>query len=197
MTVRYISTPVFLPKGCSKVQEAQLTARALYRHARELGDATAGLPAASRRGSSYPAGPPSPGSCATVAEFLDRMRDLKAWAKVSLRDLEAFAHKRGETLPHSTIGRIMSGANVSQMPTAEQLATFVLGCGLSEEQWREWAKVWADVLFAPASKRPVMTIGGGRYQIYAVGSRARRMFERIEENVAELFEQAVAESASS
>jgi hypothetical protein len=93
----------------------------------------------------YPAGPPSPYSARTVPEFLDRMRALKRWARLSYEALQQRADEQGNTLPHSSLNRLLAKSNDSKMPDDRQLAAFVLACGLSEEQWREWALVCADI----------------------------------------------------
>lgn len=150
--VRHVGVAVEVPTGCTQEQEDALIVRALHLLASERfgGVPSAVVPAARRGG--YPAGPPSPGGCATEWEFLDRMRALKKWAGVSYERLEKGAARDADgspLLPHSTLQRMLSESNIDRLPTQEQLAEFVMGCGLSKEQWREWSQAWADIRLTP------------------------------------------------
>lgn len=151
--VRHAHIPVPVPANATEEEADALVAEALYRAYRAASRRVGAKPlpaevARSRPRAAYPAGPPSPSSARTPAEFLDRMRALKKWAKVSYQQLEqrAGAHASGAPrLPHSTVNRLLARSNTTKLPDNDQLAAFVLACGLSGEQWREWAMVCADI----------------------------------------------------
>lgn len=88
---------------------------------------------------------PSPYSARTASDFLDRLRKLKTWSGLSFETLERRAEEMGHTLPHSTTARWLAKDNDSRLPDDVQLTAFVLACGLSKDQWRDWVLVWADV----------------------------------------------------
>lgn len=141
--IRYV--PVEVPAGATKQEEDALVVQALLEAAARINGAPLPIrvePVAPRR---YAAGPPSPESCITVGHFLNRMRDLKRWSGRSYQQLEERAATCGYKLPRSTIARILATDNMTRMPTKDQMTAFVLACGLSEQQWREWAAAWADV----------------------------------------------------
>lgn len=152
--LRFARVPVHVPEEATPEQTEALTADALYRAYTAAARRAGARPRPQLVGeqprprAAYPAGPPSPNSARTVPEFLDRMRALRRWAKISFEKLEQLGGKDGDgasRLPHSTINRLLAKTNASRLPDHDQLAAFVLACGLSEEQWREWALVCADI----------------------------------------------------
>jgi hypothetical protein len=181
VVVRHPKIPVLVPVGATQQQEAALVAQALYQAytaaARRAGAQP--LPAEVERpwerAAAYPPGPPSPSSAETVPEFLDRMRALKRWARISFEALEQRAKQHGHALPHSTMNRLLSRSNVSRLPDGDQLAAFVLSCGLSEEQSREWASVWAEVqsiaMYGDSTPFPAL-LERTRSRFHNVSSRA-------------------------
>ena len=159
--LRFARVPVHVPENATPEQTDELTADALYQAyaaaARRIGARAQPqvVTEQPRRAASYPAGPPSPSAARTVPEFLDRMRALKQWAKVSFEKLEQLAGKDEDgasRLPHSTINRLLAKTNESELPDHDQLAAFVLACGLSEEQWREWR--WSARTSSPPVAMP-------------------------------------------
>jgi hypothetical protein len=151
---RHTSIPVAVPEDATEEEADELVAQALYRAYRAAARRVGAKPLPAEvarprpRASAYPSGPPSPSSAQTAAEFLDCMRALKKWAKVSYEKLEQRAGTDADgasRLPHSSMNRLLAKSNDSRLPDDAQLTAFVLACGLSEEQWREWAMVWADI----------------------------------------------------
>jgi hypothetical protein len=171
--IYHASIPVELPEDATAEEKDALVARALYQaysvRARRSG--VDPLPAQVGRPhvppvvsdplgpSSYPPeeavweilerinqpGPPSPYVARTISEFLDRMRELKKWSGLSFEALEQRANDVGRKLPHSTTARWLAKGNDSRLPDDIQLTAFVLACGLSKDQWKEWVLVWGDV----------------------------------------------------
>lgn len=71
-------------------------------------------------------GVPYPDHVSTPAEFMGALRDLRAWADLTYRELESRASAAGDRLPRGTIASAMSRGVV---PREQTIAAFVRACG--------------------------------------------------------------------
>ncbi|MEW2378909.1 tetratricopeptide repeat protein [Micromonospora sp. NPDC047812] len=78
---------------------------------------------------------PGPGSTRTAAEFVARLRGVKAWSRLSYRALERRARKVGDQLPASTVA---TSLNRVSLPSEEVVAALVRACGGDPATVREW-----------------------------------------------------------
>lgn len=69
---------------------------------------------------------PRPDRANTPAEFMAAMRALRAWAKLTYRQIEQRAQQAGDKLPHSTIATALSR---NRIPRESTIASFVRACG--------------------------------------------------------------------
>lgn len=69
---------------------------------------------------------PRPDRVNTPAEFIAAMRALRAWAKLTYRQIEDRARQAGDKLPHSTIATALSR---NRIPRDSTIASFVRACG--------------------------------------------------------------------
>ncbi|MDH2428493.1 hypothetical protein [Sphaerisporangium sp. TRM90804] len=86
----------------------------------------------------FGAPPPDPGDAKTIVQFVDRMRELKAWSGRSYRQLERNASRHGEHLSYSTLAGALSR---NQLPREELLRAFVLACGCDTKTAAAWVGV--------------------------------------------------------
>ena len=164
--IRHVSVQVEVPEGASPALQNALTVQALLRKAARYG----GADALTRHGLAR-IGPirvrgialagPAPRPCATPRDLLDELLRLKEWAELSFAGLERGARELGYSpLPHSTIARLLSVENEEILPSQVHLTSFVLTCGVSEEEWRRWAIAWEDVQFILTNLKPWVLQGG-------------------------------------
>jgi hypothetical protein len=71
-------------------------------------------------------GVPCPDHVTTPAEFMGALRNLRAWANLTYRELESRATQAGDRLPRGTIASAMSRG---VMPREQTIAAFVRACG--------------------------------------------------------------------
>jgi hypothetical protein len=71
-------------------------------------------------------GVPCPDHVTTAAEFMGALRNLRAWANLTYRELESRATQAGDRLPRGTIASAMSRG---VMPREQTIAAFVRACG--------------------------------------------------------------------
>jgi hypothetical protein len=77
---------------------------------------------------------PAPDFASTPAELLAAMRDLRKWAALTYRELEARAQAVGDKLPRGLIPSLMAN---NDLPRESTLASFVRACAGEHavEQW--------------------------------------------------------------
>lgn len=123
---------------------------------RDLSDCT--MPAA--------CGPvPDPRGATTVAEFVERLGDLRTWAGMTYRSLERRAAACGDSLPYSTVFHALHRC---RLPREELLLAFLRACGCPPKQMSAWvetrrrlAKTPAgDAVLAPPDDVPPEANGG-------------------------------------
>jgi hypothetical protein len=83
-----------------------------------------------------------PGPATTLAEFTPALRQLRTWAGLTYRQLEARARELGKTLPSSTIATTL-GRNT--LPRESFVDTYTRACGLDDEQVRRWLDARARI----------------------------------------------------
>jgi hypothetical protein len=71
-------------------------------------------------------GVPCPDHVSSAAEFMGALRNLRAWANLTYRELESRATEAGDRLPRGTIASAMSRG---VMPREQTIAAFVRACG--------------------------------------------------------------------
>lgn len=71
-------------------------------------------------------GVPCPDHVSSAAEFMGALRNLRAWANLTYRELESRAMAAGDRLPRGTIASAMSRG---VMPREQTIAAFVRACG--------------------------------------------------------------------
>jgi hypothetical protein len=71
-------------------------------------------------------GLPYPDHVSSAAEFMGALRNLRAWANLTYRELESRATQAGDRLPRGTIASAMSRG---VMPREQTIAAFVRACG--------------------------------------------------------------------
>ncbi|MEU6077696.1 tetratricopeptide repeat protein [Micromonospora sp. NPDC047074] len=80
---------------------------------------------------------PRPGTARTAAEFVARLRGVKAWSRLSYRALERRARRVGDQLPASTVA---TSLNRVSLPSEEVVAALVRACGGDPAAVREWVE---------------------------------------------------------
>ena len=78
---------------------------------------------------------PDPRGVATVAEFVERLGELRSWAGMTYRKLERCAAASGDVLPYSTVFHALHRC---RLPREELLLAFVRACGCGPEQASAW-----------------------------------------------------------
>jgi hypothetical protein len=78
---------------------------------------------------------PRPDRVNTPAEFMAAMRALRAWAKLTYRQIEDRAREAGDKLPHSTIATALSR---NRIPRESTIASFVRACGGDRKDVEAW-----------------------------------------------------------
>ena len=85
--------------------------------------------------------PPDPEGFGTVSEFLQGLRDLRAWARLSMRDIEENTMKlagEGEPviwLPRATVSDMLRR---ERLPKRPQVRAYVAACGLTQPVQVRW-----------------------------------------------------------
>ncbi len=77
---------------------------------------------------------PAPDFASTPAELLAAMRELRRWAAVTYRELEARAQAVGDKLPRHIIPKLMAN---NDLPRETTLASFVRAC-VGEDAVETW-----------------------------------------------------------
>lgn len=80
-------------------------------------------------------GVPCPDHVTTAAEFMGALRNLRAWANLTYRELESRATQAGDRLPRGTIASAMSRG---VMPREQTIAAFVRACGGDRSAVEVW-----------------------------------------------------------
>jgi len=80
-------------------------------------------------------GVPCPDHVTTPAEFMGALRNLRAWANLTYRELESRATAAGDRLPRGTIASAMSRG---VMPREQTIAAFVRACGGDRSAVEVW-----------------------------------------------------------
>jgi hypothetical protein len=78
---------------------------------------------------------PYPDHVTSPAEFMGALRDLRAWADLTYRELESKASAAGDRLPRGTIASAMSRG---VMPREQTVAAFVRACGGDDATVEVW-----------------------------------------------------------
>ncbi|WP_372455556.1 helix-turn-helix domain-containing protein [Sphaerisporangium fuscum] len=78
---------------------------------------------------------PGAGNPETAREFALRMRQLKAWSGLTLRQLERRARSIGEHLPRSTLAATLTHLRLPREPL---LVAFVKACDCSSADIENW-----------------------------------------------------------
>jgi hypothetical protein len=86
---------------------------------------------------------PAPDFASTPAELLAAMRDLRKWAALTYRELEARAQRAGDKLPRGVIPSLMAN---NDLPRESTLASFVRACG-GEDAVEQWLAVRRRIAF--------------------------------------------------
>ncbi|WP_170177566.1 LamG-like jellyroll fold domain-containing protein [Thermomonospora umbrina] len=81
--------------------------------------------------------PPQPQVATTAAEYVGRLRALRAWAGLTYRQVERRAESAGHSLPHSTLA---SALGRDKLPREDLVVAFVRACGCDEEQTAAWVE---------------------------------------------------------
>lgn len=84
---------------------------------------------------------PDPSGARTRQELLSFLRQLVAWARVSVRELAARASAAGHRLTKSTAGRILA-AEGATFPGFEPFEAILAGVGLPDAQVQLWTRAW-------------------------------------------------------
>ncbi|HEX2315101.1 MAG TPA: LamG-like jellyroll fold domain-containing protein [Thermomonospora sp.] len=101
--------------------------------------------------------PPEPRTAATAAEYVSRLRALRAWAGLTYRQVERHAEAAGHSLPHSTLASALSR---DKLPREDLVVAFVRACGCDEEETAAWVEArrrlaaLAESAAAPAETMP-------------------------------------------
>jgi hypothetical protein len=74
----------------------------------------------------------------TIDDFLLRMRQLKAWSGLTLRQLERKAKAFGDVLPRSTVASALSRRS---LPREQFVVSFVRACGCAPEEIQHWVAI--------------------------------------------------------
>src|SRR5215468_8493758 len=80
-------------------------------------------------------GVPCPDHVSSAAEFMGALRNLRAWANLTYRELESRATQAGDRLPRGTIASAMSRG---VMPREQTIAAFVRACGGDRTSVEVW-----------------------------------------------------------
>ncbi|GAA2734045.1 DUF4407 domain-containing protein [Actinocorallia aurantiaca] len=78
--------------------------------------------------------PPDPMTAASVAEYMERLNDLRAWSGLSLRKLDDRS-TRHEALPRSTIS---DNLRRTSLPDTSFMFRYLKACGLTDDQAQPW-----------------------------------------------------------
>jgi len=81
--------------------------------------------------------PPDPSTVSTAEQFLERMAELRAWARLPLRALNQKADGHN-ALPPSTVSETLKRG---RLPDAAFVSAFVTACGISDDQAQAWMRV--------------------------------------------------------
>jgi len=85
-------------------------------------------------------GMPDPAAATTVEDFVETLKRLRAWAgDPSLAELNTRSGGHG-SLPPSTVSDMLR--NEHRLPRLDLVLTFVLACGLDEDQAAAWERSW-------------------------------------------------------
>jgi hypothetical protein len=118
------------------------------------------VPARQARPRAEPVGPgPDPDSAASVAEFMDQVRALRAWSGRSLRVLEATAKDRKVWLPRSSLADALK--RTDELLPLDMLRALLIACELSPKEAARWEAAYLRVSRPPAPAQaeaePVVT----------------------------------------
>jgi hypothetical protein len=80
-------------------------------------------------------GVPCPDHVSTAAEFMGALRNLRAWANLTYREMERRATQAGDRLPRGTIASALSRG---VMPREQTIAAFVRACGGDRSAVEVW-----------------------------------------------------------
>ncbi|MGC5291306.1 ATP-binding protein [Micromonospora sp. DT231] len=94
----------------------------------------------------YGGGPPNPNGVTEPGEFTAALRQLRAWADLSFRQLAQRAETAGEVLPASTTASMLARAT---LPRSDIVATFVRACGLDGSDVARWVATRNALAAAP------------------------------------------------
>ncbi|MGV9214411.1 ATP-binding protein [Micromonospora sp. RB23] len=100
---------------------------------------------------------PRPGRVRTAAEFVARLRALKAWSGLSYRSLEREGRKQGCQLPPSTVATAL---NRSSLPNQELVAAIVRACRCAPSVVDEWLEA-QRVLAVAEETTPDVDVAAG------------------------------------
>lgn len=102
---------------------------------------------------------PDPSGVTTVAEFVERLGELRSWAGMTYRKLERRAAASGDVLPYSTVFHALHRC---RLPREELLLAFVRACGCGPDQVSVWVEtrrrlaknLMGDVVLGPPDDGP-------------------------------------------
>lgn len=108
---------------------------------------------------------PDPRGVTTVAEFVERLGELRSWAGMTYRKLERRAAASGDVLPYSTVFHALHRC---RLPREELLLSLVRACGCGPEQASAWVEtrrrlakdLSGQVVLTPSDDGPAETYDG-------------------------------------
>jgi hypothetical protein len=105
--------------------------------------------------------PPNPQTATTAAQFIELMRQLRAWSGMSLRDIEESSRLLNDGrdwIPRSSLADVLKR---DTLPRAELLATFTAALGLpiaDRARWSAMHRILADATASPDPRSPALTL---------------------------------------
>jgi hypothetical protein len=114
-----------------------------------------------RRSKARTGPPPDPANAATAAQFMQLMRELRAWAGMSLRGIEEASRRLNEGrdwIPRSSLADVL---NRDTLPRPELLETFTAALALPIADRAHWTaahrRLLEDATLPPQEQIPVPT----------------------------------------
>jgi hypothetical protein len=92
---------------------------------------------------------PNPLAATTPAEFIDALRQYKAWSGDP--SWRAMAKRAGQVVVYSTMYAAMNG---STLPKLDVVKAIIIGCGGGEDDVSMFATAWRNIVMGGRNRRP-------------------------------------------